>query len=136
MRKTDRYRIEDRGYETSCWVWQLFIGPNGYGRLGLDGSRKLAHRHYYELHRGSIPAGKQLDHLCGQRACVNADHLEPVTNQENARRGRKTKLTPLLVREIRTLLSLGAQRYEVAERFGLTKQHVGAIERRQVWADV
>ena len=28
-----------------------------------------------------------IDHLCGVRCCVNPDHLEPVTTQENIRRG-------------------------------------------------
>jgi HNH endonuclease len=28
-----------------------------------------------------------IDHLCRVRCCVNPDHLEPVTTQENIRRG-------------------------------------------------
>lgn len=47
-----------------------------------------AHRVAYELTRGPIPAGMEIDHLCRVRSCVNPDHLEAVTRGENLRRGR------------------------------------------------
>lgn len=34
-----------------------------------------------------IPDDLTLDHLCRVRACVNPDHMEPVTIRENALRG-------------------------------------------------
>lgn len=72
--------------ETNCWLWTGTIRSGGYGRWpGEKGS--LAHRVSYELHRGPIPAGMQIDHLCRIRHCVNPDHLEPVTHAQNARRG-------------------------------------------------
>jgi hypothetical protein len=46
-----------------------------------------AHRVAYELFKGPIPAGMDLDHLCRVRCCCNPDHLEPVTRKENLRRG-------------------------------------------------
>lgn len=72
----------------ACWVWTASIKPNGYGQFnaGLSGNRN-AHRYAYELSIGEIPAGHQLDHLCRNRGCVRPDHLEPVTQQENLRRG-------------------------------------------------
>lgn len=48
-----------------------------------------AHRWIYEYERGPIEPGRDLDHLCRVRSCVNPDHLEPVTRQENLRRGIK-----------------------------------------------
>ena len=46
-----------------------------------------AHRIVYELIKGKIPEGLFIDHLCRVRNCVNPDHLEPVTHEENIRRG-------------------------------------------------
>ena len=46
-----------------------------------------AHRVSYELFRGPIPDGLQIDHLCRIRHCVNPDHLEAVTQRENILRG-------------------------------------------------
>jgi hypothetical protein len=46
-----------------------------------------AHRFAYELLVGPIPEGLVIDHLCRNRRCVNPAHLEPVTAEENWRRG-------------------------------------------------
>ncbi len=72
---------------TGCWVWTRYLDASGYGRLRVDGRKTLAHRAAFELLRGPIPEGLQIDHLCRRRACVNPDHLEPVSLQENVARG-------------------------------------------------
>lgn len=70
----------------SCWVW-VAGKRRGYGHFFLNGNSISAHRFSYELLVSKIPEGLQLDHLCKNRSCVNPDHLEPVTLQENLRRG-------------------------------------------------
>lgn len=70
-----------------CWLWTAATNGHGYGIFHLDGRLVKPHRFAYELLAGPIPAGLQLDHLCRVRLCLNTAHLEPVTNQENIRRG-------------------------------------------------
>lgn len=70
-----------------CWLWKGAITVAGYGRFNGQGGRYQAHRMAYTLTLGEIPAGKELDHLCRVRNCVNPNHLEPVTHRENIRRG-------------------------------------------------
>ncbi len=59
----------------------------GYGRFRVDGRIVSAHRWLYEQLVGTIPAGLVVDHLCRHPACVNPEHLEPVTQRENVLRG-------------------------------------------------
>lgn len=73
-----------------CWLWTGTI-RKGYGvvRVSTNGkipSVRQAHRVVFQINRGTIPDGLALDHLCMVKVCVNPNHLEPVTLQENLRR--------------------------------------------------
>ena len=74
---------------SGCWLWNGALDTHGYGQFHTAGKKNhRAHRWYYLRVVG--PTEKQLDHLCQTRCCVNPDHLEPVTTQENTRRGNGT----------------------------------------------
>lgn len=76
---------------TGCWNWLGYCNQNGYGRISINRKLTVVHRVSYEAHRGPVPEGLCLDHLCRNRACINPDHLEPVTGIENTRRGNSGK---------------------------------------------
>jgi len=73
---------------TTCWCWTGHLDPGGYGVFWVAGRHCGAHRVAYELFRGSIPEGLEIDHLCRVRHCVSPWHLELVTHAENVRRRR------------------------------------------------
>ena len=82
-------RVDRSGGPGACWP---FSGDKirGYGRYTTSGHRTVvAHRYAFELTRGPIPAGLDLDHLCRNKACCNPAHLEPVTRTENQRREKR-----------------------------------------------
>jgi hypothetical protein len=74
-----------------CWLWTAAKNNNGYGTftLFLEGQRRkvLPHRWLYELVKGPIPPGLEVDHLCNTRACLRPSHLRPATHRENTLRG-------------------------------------------------
>lgn len=75
---------------TACWLWTGSLRA-GYGQIRVRTETgwtvAAAHRVSYELARGPIPDGLDLDHLCRNTVCVNPRHLEPVTRQTNVLRG-------------------------------------------------
>ncbi len=68
-----------------CLVWTGTLS-HGYGMAFYQGNRLSAHRFVWEAMVGAIPEKKHIDHLCRNKRCVNVEHLEPVTSQENSRR--------------------------------------------------
>lgn len=73
--------------EGRCWIWQHAIDGSGYGEFRQGGKNYKAHRVMYELYKGQVPVGLELDHLCREKKCWNPSHLEAVTHRENCRRG-------------------------------------------------
>lgn len=82
-----RYEIVESG----CWEWTAKIDRYGYGAVSVPLNGKWrstgAHRASWMVHRGPLAPDMQIDHLCRNRKCINPWHLEPVTTQENTRRG-------------------------------------------------
>jgi hypothetical protein len=86
---------------SSCTPFTGHINASGYGTVYMGGRNRLAHRVAWELHRGPIPAGMTIDHLCHvpdvcpggitcpHRRCINVEHMAVVTVSENAKRGSK-----------------------------------------------
>jgi len=75
---------------SGCWLWLLSDGNHGYpqgSQPAITGERvSLAHRLSYMARHGFIPDGREVDHLCRNRCCVNPDHLEAVTKHANRSR--------------------------------------------------
>ena len=77
----------------TCWLLTAYTSTKGYGSWRVRGKNVRAHRWAYERFVGPIPPGLAIDHLCRVRNCVNPDHLEPVTTQENNRRALRPART-------------------------------------------
>lgn len=76
--------------DTECWNWTGATGgSNHYGSIGFEGRTRRVHILTYALLVGDVPDGLVLDHTCERPICCNPEHLEPVTQAENLRRGRE-----------------------------------------------
>jgi hypothetical protein len=84
-----------------CWLWTRKLS-RGYGSIYAAGETHRVHRFSYVVHRGPIPEGLTLDHLCRVTACVNPWHVEPVPNRINARRALGFRDGPRLAPTSRT----------------------------------
>ena len=81
-------------FTSTCWIWCGARSVSGYGHFRDQmGRTKSAHRWMWELVNYAIPSGLTVDHLCRNRGCVNPDHLELVSTQENTLRGETPAAT-------------------------------------------
>ncbi len=72
--------MDDRG----CWEWAGSLSSGGYATFFLGRNKyDFGHRVSYRIHKGDIPQGLHIDHLCRNRSCVNPAHLEAVTQRVN-----------------------------------------------------
>ncbi len=96
-RETLRERMMARiaKQDNGCWMWlgARRRGGKGYGLVSIGRRTRTgrrcpvgAHRVFYELFKGPIAEGLQIDHLCFNPGCVNPEHLEAVTATENVDR--------------------------------------------------
>ena len=72
---------------TGCWLWFGSTNVHGYGEIRFNGKLHRVHRIMYEIYKHKIPDNLCIDHLCRNRHCVNPEHLECVSLQENIKRG-------------------------------------------------
>lgn len=128
------------GGSAMCWWWQGHTA-NGYGRF--RGER--AHRYAYQQLKGEIPEGLMIRHLCGNKLCVNPDHLEPGTMAENAAdgirlgetlRGQSNGRSKMTEAQARYILAnpdnlTGAQ---LARKFGVSPATISLVRSGHRWA--
>lgn len=90
MTETAFWARFDRSGE--CWNWQGALNSQGRGNLRFGGRWIQAHRLVWQLLRGPVPAGLQVNHTCDNGRCGRLDHLWLGTQAENmadaARKGR------------------------------------------------
>lgn len=138
--------------ETGCWEWQASLDHKGYGRIWVDGKKRLAHRVAYLEFKGPIPAGMSLLHDCDNTICINPNHTTPGTQKKNIQdamsRGRmavqrpgwrgvthpSTKITTQQMEDIRKEYQTGYySQSELAIKHGLSQSSVSRIILNQQW---
>lgn len=66
--------------DTGCWIWNGQISNSGYGRIKQTVDKKIitmsAQAASYQAFAGPVPDGHLVKQSCGNRLCINPDHLE------------------------------------------------------------
>jgi len=88
---------------SGCWMVRSYYtnqrGTDSYARLTMPhhlgkkgertGAQMLAHRVLWLITGHTSNIDKDLNHLCGYRACGNTDHLQETTRSENNQHSRR-----------------------------------------------
>ena len=65
---------------SGCWLWMAALKRDGYAKFTSHSTgHKMAFLHW----NGVVPEGKEIDHICGVKCCVNPQHLQAITHKEN-----------------------------------------------------
>lgn len=90
-------RLEEVGWDVTdsgCWEWRGNRNASGYGRITYRGEYLIASRAMLALHSPPGTGDLVTRHKCDNPPCVNPDHLEWGTHEDNMRdaseRGRTT----------------------------------------------
>lgn len=111
----------------------------GYGTFG-KGVR--AHVAAYKEAYGPLPEGKQVNHRCGRRLCVNPEHLYAGDKSQNAQDSASygtlntVVLTEEEVRDIRSFYELGVPQKDLASMYDVHKHTIWCIVHRKTWKHV
>jgi hypothetical protein len=128
-----------------CWNWSGSVWKTGYGRFHYQDKSCKAHRLSWMFYVGRVADDVCVLHKCDNRLCVNPDHLflgsRKDNNLDKTAKGRQSKgglvntakLTPEQVVELR---NSDSPTIVLASKFGVTKDHVNKIKRREIWKHV
>lgn len=126
----------DAAAADECWLWNGHRNKNGYGTLRSKTTTLAVHRVSYEMHKGKIPEGLVIRHMCNNPPCVNPNHLLVGTNLDNVMDKVRAGRTPVneshgnckysneVVAQIRAATG---RRKDIAKAFGVSESQVGNI---------
>jgi hypothetical protein len=100
-----------------------------YGRY----QGEQAHRYSYRIHHGPIPKGAVIHHRCFNKRCVNPNHLQAVTPQqnidENVRSGRLAHFNKLTPRQVIDIVRSDLSESELADKHSVSRTTIRRIQR-------
>lgn len=138
-----------------CWDWKGAVNGNGYGNFRMPEYGRMnfsAHRVAFAITHGTWPdEGLVVRHKCDRPLCVNPNHLETGTHQDNMKdmviRGRHnhgrdqageangaSKLSAVQVEKIRWLIDQSYTNTAIAKMYGVHHATISLIRRGKSWA--
>lgn len=130
---------------SGCLNWTGFVQSSGYGTVSVWGKHQLVHRMAWTLeHDKPVPPGMCICHACGNRRCINPNHLFVGSAKDNyddmiskgrgkmfgenfsgTRTNRKRKLSDDDVRAIRASTDKAAW---LAQQYGVGITHISLVK--------
>jgi len=140
-----KYKINNN----NCWICISHkTGTHGYPRARRNGVVEKLHRYICKLEIGRIPEDKLVLHKCGNKKCINPEHLKIGTHKENGQDAIRlneracgeeigsSKLTKKEVIKIKKLIKKGETLTKIAEEFGVSQSNISLIKNNKRWKHI
>jgi HNH endonuclease len=128
-----------------CWEWQGTVWGTGYGRFQFEGRSQKTHRLAWLFENGALSEEECVLHTCDNRRCVRPSHLfigdRRVNNLDKTAKGRQTKgcdvnTAKLTADKVRAIRASSDTSDALAALFGVSRDHINKVKRREVWSHV
>lgn len=130
-----------------CWLWTGSSSGTGYGEFVIQGRggdrpriRTTAHRCAYRYTYGDLPDGRQVNHTCDNRLCVNPRHLYAGTHEQNmadmANRHRCNPRRLFSEAQILDIRSSTDSQGAIARRYGASQSAISLIRLRRTYRHI
>lgn len=103
----------NKGGPDDCWLWTGSVKRKktgrAYGSFTSEGKEVLAHRYSYGLANDGVPdSHTPVHHTCSNTLCVNPNHLQAITSQENTAEMLERRWYQMRILELEAQLSVCA----------------------------
>lgn len=138
--KPIQYEVNERG----CWNVTSHSTKYGYADIYRDKVRWRSHRLVYTYEFGEIPEGMVVRHKCDNPKCINPEHLEIGTPQDNVNdmvvrgrnaRGEKHGRAKLTQEQVEKIREDSRPSRAVAKDYGVTHKIILNIRNGVCWND-
>lgn len=150
MALSEAEAFESRIQKTSgCWLWiGAKSGVPRYGVFQYGGKRHRAHVFALALDNRPVPKGMSALHHCDNPMCVRPSHLYVGTQRMNnldawertrtdyGVKHHSAKLTPAIVREMRTMHRRGVSFAQIARTFNVSAPTASFAAQSKSWKSV
>lgn len=143
--KKINFKVDENG----CFILTSHsTNSGGYAEIRIKGRTTKVHRHIYEQCFGEIPNGLVVRHKCDNPSCINPEHLETGTHQENMQdmmlrnrqaKGSKkpaSKLNEAQVVAIKKLVKQGFTNVKIASIYKVDGSVISEIKNNKIWKHV
>lgn len=148
-RNINRRKIEYVIDKNGCHICISHSISGNYAQVKRNGKTLRVHRYVYELNHGKVSNDIVIRHKCDNTLCINVEHLEVGTHQDNMRdmvergrsargtKNRSAKLNEDQIREIFLLIEEGKKTMkEIAMLYGVHRNTIFSLKSGTTYKNV